>query len=146
MRRLAAVPFLLLALADCGGGSATGPSGGPYPAVAGTYALTATFNGLPSAVAHVTGTVTLSQASRSSSAVGGAANLAVFISPNTFTETSVTGIILTTDGKISFHLGSASAPTTWTFDGTIAGKTMSGTHTLSNGAQSFSGPWTASLP
>ena len=143
MRSYVLAGFVLLSAA-CGGDS-TGPDDDdpPFPAVAGTYNLTATFDELPPADANVTGSIIINQPSREVGNLTGTADITLEIvgdvSHQVFTISSAT---VTPAGTVSFTLTEAS-DATWTFSGTVTGTTWSGRHTLSDGVDSFSGDFTA---
>lgn len=116
-----------------------------YPAVAGTYTLTATIREMPGA--EFVGTVTLVDESRSTPAFKGTYGVRI-ISPrgqsNLFTG-DVTGSV-STDQKISFTMWDFTNPAApaheWT--GTLSGPTISGTHLIqARDGSRFSGPFSA---
>lgn len=139
MRR---APLLLTTLAiACGGDSPAAPSE-PYPAAAGSYAVTATFDDLASAVASGTGTLTFTQTSRQVGTLGGTMSLTTNIGGSVTQISGLNNPSITTAGAVTFSIGQGSS-VSWIFNGTLSGTSMTGRHTISDGTTSFSGDWTA---
>lgn len=116
----------------------------PYPAVAGAYNVSGTFDGLPPTAAFFNGTVTLTQASRTSGELGGSAVLLTTIGSQVFniSDPLLSPANVSPLGVIAFTMAGGTA--TWTFTGTLSGTNIvNGRHSLSSpGTTASSGPWT----
>ena len=151
MTRRAILMLSFLAIACSSGdnndddGDPTGPNPPPttpFPAVSGAFAITATFDALPSAVAAATGTVTFTQPSRQVGMLSGSANVLANINGDVFQIQGMNNPSVTESGAITFSVGQ-SASATWVFTGTVSGTTMTGRHTLTGSSGGQSGPWSA---
>jgi hypothetical protein len=143
MRMSVLVGLAVAVLSGCGGGDDSGPSDPQFPNVAGFYNLTGTFDGLTPQEASVAGTVQLTQATRESGTLGGNFQVTATIGADVFPITSaITSASVTQGGAVTWTI--ASNGVAWQFSGNLSGSSMSGRHTLSNGAQSSSGNWSAS--
>jgi len=132
----------LAALLACGGDD--DPAGPQFPSVAGTYAITGTFDDLPGAT--VTGPLTLVQADRSSSALTGTVTLTLRTSSGaTSTASGLFDATVTTTGNVSFSVGAPSGgSSSWTFTGPVtATGVVGGRHTLRGVCGSCPGSWAA---
>ena len=144
MRSSLVVSSLLIVAACGGGGDATAPDP-TFPDVSGVYNVTGGFDGAPASQASLSGTLTLTQASRESGTLGGTFAVTALINGQAFvgvvplTEASVTEA-----GALTFTLGDGD--TTWTFTGTRAGSIISGRHTLTDGSTTITGSWTTGGP
>lgn len=114
-----------------------------FPAVAGAYNVSGTFDNLPSATAFFNGTVTLTQASRTDGALGGSAALVAQIGTQIFniTDDALESGNISMTGVVAFTLRGGTA--TWTFTGTQTGNAIvNGRHSLASpGSTASSGPW-----
>jgi len=132
----------LVVLAGCGGDSSSGPDEPTYPAAAGTYAISGSFDGLTPQQANFSGTLTVAQASREAPALTGNFNVTATIGGDVFVLAgTLQSATITTAGVISFATGDAGAA--WSFSGTMSGTSVSGRHTLTDGTDAFSGNWSA---
>lgn len=140
------VGVCLSALYGCGGDSLS--SNEPFPDASGSYNLEGGFDGLTRNEASFSGSLTLTQASRQSGTLGGTVTLTLTISGdvNTLSDVPVQSASVTPGGVVSFRLGSTAAGGSWTFSGTRSGGTVTGRHSLTDGANTFSGDWTGRLP
>jgi hypothetical protein len=140
MRPTLCVALIAIAALACGGDS-TSPND-VFPNSAGVYNVTGTFDGLSSSDAHFEGTLTLTQASRASGALGGSAAYLATINGSVFnlSDSAIDGATISPTGVITYTLVDASG--TWTFTGTLSGTAIvNGRHTISGGSSSFSGAW-----
>jgi hypothetical protein len=130
--------MLMAALVGCGG-DATGVQNPTFPSVAGVYGINGSFSGsLP-----FTGTITFSQASREQPALTGTANITVTLDTETLTFTTISNASISEAGLIGFNIGLTGGSTSWRFQGTLSGGTITGTHTITDGADSETGTFTA---
>jgi hypothetical protein len=116
-----------------------------FPAVAGVYNVTGTFDGLPASEASFSGTLTLTQASRTAGTLAGSAAFVVRIGTDVFNvaDNILDQASVSISGVVVFTLSDASG--TWTFTGThVATRFGDGRHTLSAGGDNISGSWQAS--
>ncbi len=140
--KFAAVVFAVLVLGACGGDSSTGPSAA-YPAVAGTYPMSGSFDDVPTE--HIGGTLTLTQADRTTGVLGGSINFILTgPTPETISGTLPATVTVSQSGVIDFVF--AENGTSWAFNGTLNGKTISGRHVLSGGGTALPGSWSAMRP
>ena len=144
MNRLLArtlIPMVAAMLA-CGGDD--DPAAPRFPSVAGSYAITGTFDDLPGAT--VSGPLTLVQADRNSGALTGTVTLTLrTASGATSTASGLFDATVTTAGNVSFSVGAPSGgSSSWTFTGpvTTAG-VVGGRHTLRGICGTCPGPWAA---
>ena len=136
---------VLFAVVACGGGDSTEPEPA-FPDVAGNYNMTGRFDGLTEAEGRMNGTLTLTQASRNSGALGG--NLALtaqlggdVLSGNRLLEQAS----VSPAGQLSFRVQSATDGISWTFTANRSGNSFTGgRHTITDGATTLSGSWEAS--
>lgn len=142
MRKALALLGVLGALA-CGGDS-TGPSN-QYPAVAGTYQVTGTFDAVPETFS---GTMTLIQADRTVGSLSGTFNVTLSgATPATLSGPLPSTTTLSKAGVLDFTFTDASGGgSSWTFNGTLNNKTFTGRHVLTGSGSSFAGAWTATRP
>jgi hypothetical protein len=146
-------PFLLplfavsLLVAGCGGGEDANAPEPAFPDVAGVYNITGTFDGLPSSQAFFNGTLTLTQSSRQSGTLGGTLTVTATLLGEVVGGTRpLQEATVTPSGAVTFRL-IGDGGESWIFTGNHSGNSMSGRHTLSDGATSYSGDWTtASAP
>ncbi len=132
--------FALLASA-CGGGDSNEPED-PFPDAAGVYQISGGFDGIPSNVGSFSGTLEITQATRSSGTLQGTAAILATIDGDVFnlSDPVLDGANVSPTGALSFTMADNSG--TWTFTGTLSGNTISGgRHTLSAGSESISGNW-----
>jgi len=138
----ALMPGIAVLLAcSSGDDDAAGPQ---YPSVAGTYAITGTFDDLPGAT--VTGPLTLVQADRSSGALTGSVTLTLRTSTGaTSTASGLFDATVTTTGNVSFSVGAPSGgSSSWTFTGPVTTSgVVGGRHTLRGVCGTCPGPWAA---
>lgn len=143
MRALVAPLFLILAMAGCGSDDSSDGGNEPepaYPLAAGSYTVSGGFDGLAPSAASFTGTVVVTQASRDAAPLGGNASITATVGGTVFPVTGpMIEASITTAGVMTFVLGGEGV--TWSFTGTLAGTTVAGRHTLSDGVDSFSGNW-----
>jgi len=146
LSRSAPVTALVCALfLGCGGGGGDSliPND-PFPDAAGSYQMEGGFDGLTRNEASFTGILTLTQASRQSGTLGGSVSLSLTVDGSRSSASSaIQSASVSPSGEIAFRLGSAADDATWTFNGTLAGSTINGRHTLSDGSQAFPGNWSA---
>jgi hypothetical protein len=138
MKRLL-VTLALATLVACGGDSATAPEPA-FPSVVGVYSINGTFAG---GVLPFQGTITIVQPSRDQPTLSGSCAVSVQLESETANFTEIDAASVSQSGLVSFNIGSASGPTTWRFSGTLNGTTIVGTHTLTDGTDSFIGTFTA---
>ena len=137
-----AMVLSVLTLAGCGGDS-SGPSDA-FPNVAGTYTVFAGFDQLTATEGSATGTVTITQASRSVGTLTGSMSLLVTIDGDLFQMTSpLTTANVTQQAQVSFTGGQNGV--SWVFSGALVNHVLSGRHTLLSGSSSISGNWSGSL-
>jgi hypothetical protein len=143
----AAALLCLTALYGCGGGDNLSPSE-PFPDVSGSYNVEGGFDGATRSEASITGSLTLTQASRQSGTLGGTATLTFNISGDitTVSDVPLQDASVTPGSVVSFRLGSSAQGVTWTFTGNRAGKTITGRHTLATTSGTVSGDWTGRSP
>ena len=137
----ALTPAVVLLLA-CGGDD--DPAGPQFPSVAGTYAITGTFDDLPGAT--VSGPLTLVQANQSSSALTGTVTLTLRTASGTSsTASGLFDATVTATGIVSFSVGAPSGgSSSWTFTGPVTTSgVVGGRHTLRGVCGTCPGPWTA---
>jgi hypothetical protein len=138
---LSGVLLTLALLPACGGGDSNEPED-PFPDAAGVYQVSGGFDGLPSNVGSFTGTLEITQATRSSGTLQASAAILATIDGDVFniSDPALANANVSPSGVLSFTIVGAGA--TWTFSGTLSGSTISGgRHTLSDGVQSLSGNW-----
>jgi hypothetical protein len=109
--------------------------------VAGIYAVEGTFNSFAPSLASFSGTLTLRQANRNTAPLTGESNIVIQISGVASTARTVERIGLTEDGALSFDVRTA-AGTAWRFNGTVTGRSITGSHVLPGSTQDFVGRWT----
>lgn len=136
--------LLALSLLPACGGDSTEPED-PFPDAAGVYQVSGGFDGLPSNVGSFSGTLEITQATRSSGTLQGSAAILATIDGDVFNlnDPVLDGANVSPAGVLSFTIADNSG--TWTFTGTLSGNTItSGRHTLSAGGESISGNWQGS--
>lgn len=144
-----ALPLSVLMFASvlvaCGGDD-SGPQPEPaYANAAGVYTISGTFDGIPSADASFTGSITITQASREAPALGGTGSITATIAGDVFpVSSSLSDATLTTNGQITFVMGGGGVG--WSFAGQLSGNTAGGRHTLTDGSSSFSGDFSMTRP
>jgi hypothetical protein len=138
------VLLVALVAVGCGGGDSNAPNPA-FPDAAGTYNVSGGFDDTPSADASFVGTVTLTQASRSQSTLGGSASLTATIGGDVLaaTDDALDQASITSTGALTFTLIDPSG--SWTFTGNLSGNSITGgRHTITvPGTGSISGNWTA---
>lgn len=137
------VVLLAVAFAGACGGDSSGPND-PFPNVAGVYNVSGSFDGLSSSIAHFEGTLTITQASRASGALGGSAAILATINGDVFnvSDNAIDAATVSPSGVIAYTLVDPSG--SWTFSGSLSGTAIvNGRHTITSGSSSFSGPWNA---
>lgn len=116
----------------------------PYPAVAGSYAVSGTFD---RPAAGFTGTLTLAQANRLGGALTGAVNLTFNGGVSGTAAGQISNATVSKDGAVAFTFNNTSDGSTWVFTGNASGNVLSGRHALTTTSggttQTFVGPWTA---
>jgi hypothetical protein len=140
MRRLA---LLAVAVTLVACGDSTAPP--PFPAVAGTYNIELTFDGLPTSLAFGSGTITVVQPTRQDGALSGSSNITATAGSSTTHLTAFHTASVTESGAIRFRINDPGAAGLWGFDGTVTngGAKMSGTHALATSSGGGTGTWTA---
>ena len=139
-----ALSGLLLALSllpACGGGDSNAPED-PFPDAAGVYQVSGGFDGIPSSIGSFSGTLEITQASRSSGTLQGSAAILATIDGNVINinDPVLDGANVSPAGVLSFTLADNSG--TWTFTGILSGNAVTGgRHTISAGGESLSGNW-----
>jgi hypothetical protein len=142
MRMSVLMGFAVAMLSACGGGDDSGPSTPQYPNVAGFYNLSGTIDGLTPQEASIAGTVQLTQATLESGVLGGNFQVTATIDGSVVPITSAfASASVTQGGAVTWTISNNGI--SWQFSGNSSGATMSGRHTLSDGAQSFAGDWNA---
>lgn len=137
--------LLVLFVSGCGGDDGNEPED-PFPDVEGVYEVEGTFDDLPSSEASFEGTLELTQASRESGDLEGSISVLATIGDEIFnvSDEELSAATVSPSGVIAFTAGAAAA--TWTFSGTVSGNSIAnGRHTLSDGEQSISGPWSGDV-
>jgi hypothetical protein len=144
-RRFIATVIASLSLGGCGGG---GDNAGPddaFPDVSGVYSIQGGFDGFTSDEAAFAGRLMLNQASRQSEELTGSLSMTITAQGqvNSTGEVPLQAASLSQKGAVSFRLG-PSTVSGWTFTGTVAGGTITGRHTLTDGQTvAFPGDWNA---
>ena len=143
MRMSVLVGLAVIAVTSaCGGGDDSGPSTPQYPSAAGFYSLSGTMDGLTPQQASIAGTVQLTQSTLESGVLGGNFQVTATIGGDVFPITSaITSASVTEGGAVTWTISANGI--SWQFSGNLSGAAMSGRHTLSDGAESFSGNWNA---
>jgi hypothetical protein len=136
---LAFVSLIVLAL-GCGEGDSTG-SNDPFPNVAGVYAVTGGFDGLPSNQASFTGTLTLNQTSTQAGTLTGTGQITATINGQTIGGSlPLQQSSVSPTGQITFLVNDGSG--SWTFTGQYSGQSITnGRHTLTDGQTTINGSW-----
>ena len=139
------IALSLVALGNgCGGGDLAAPQP-TFPDVAGVYSVTGVFDDFPANDASFNGTLTLTQTSRESGALGGTMAVTTMIGGDVTGGTlPLRQATVTPNGEVTFVL-SGDENATWTFTGTRSSTTITGRHTLSDGTQRFSGDWRGAI-
>jgi hypothetical protein len=138
------VLLTLALLPACGGGDSNEPED-PFPDAAGVYQISGGFDGLPSSVGSFSGTLEITQATRSSGTLQGSAAILATIDGDVInlSDPALDGANVSPTGALSFTMADNSG--TWTFTGTLSGNTVTGgRHTLAAGGESISGNWQGS--
>ena len=117
-----------------------GPDDGAFPSVAGSYTVGATFDGVTTAVARGSGTLTLVQPNNGSTLTG-TADMTLRLNGQDFAVLGVSQASVTEAGVVSFVIGTGSS--TWDFTGTVNGTSLSGRHEISTSSGPVDGPWNA---
>jgi hypothetical protein len=128
---------LLALLAACGD---DGVRPAPYPPVAGTYQVTGSF--ADHAGSSFAGTVQLTQESQQTGALGGTAAINYTIDAATGTVRGLSLASVSSTGQVAFRAGGATGES-WTFGGTLAGRTIVGQQALTRLGTTYTGPFTA---
>lgn len=139
-RTLIKLSFATLAATACGGDSVAAPP--PYPALSGTYQVTATFSTLPSNQASTTGTITFSQPSRNDSTLVGSAGLVVTLLGSGTPLTQITNARISMTGAVTFLVPTANPTTTWQWSGQLNGALITGTNVLAGSGTPIPGTFT----
>jgi hypothetical protein len=116
-----------------------------FPVAAGVYAVTGFMDGLTPDQGSITGTLTLTQASRASGTLGGSAALLARVGTDVFNivDNDLNPANVSMAGVVAFTM-SNNAGSNWTFTGTLSGTSIvNGRHTLSSSTGSASGSWSA---
>jgi hypothetical protein len=109
--------------------------------VAGSYTVGATFDGVTTAVARGSGTLTLVQPNDGSTLTG-TADMSLRLNGQDFAVLlGVSQASVTEAGVVSFVIGIGSW--TWAFTGTVNGASRSGRHEISTSPGPVDGPWSA---
>lgn len=138
MRRARAGVLLTAALLSCGDDDSNEPED-PFPNVAGIYAVEGTFD---ATLGDFEGTLELTQASQESGDLEGSLSVVVTLGDFDFNvdDDALSSASVSPTGAIAFTAEDEGV--IWTFTGTASGSSInSGRHTVSDGEQSFSGPW-----
>jgi hypothetical protein len=129
------------AVIACGDDDAGGGPTDLVPDVAGVYAVEGQFNEVDPSDLRFTGTVTIEQESLESSLLTGTADITIVSDVGTVEE--IDGELLdasvTLAGEVVFTLEQEGV--TWDFSGERAGDLITGTHTVTLGPQTLTGPW-----
>ncbi|HEU5050354.1 MAG TPA: hypothetical protein VFU00_08540 [Gemmatimonadales bacterium] len=123
--------FLLTA---CGGASG-GPSAPTplYPAVAGNYSLSGTFDDFPESFSRVTGTFSIQQASTATGTLTGTSRLTWWVDgESALYDFPLSSASVTTTGTLTFTFVD-DVGDSWTFTGQVASGTVTGRHSLNIG-------------
>lgn len=136
------LPFIAVLWSLACGDSTSPP---PFPAVAGTYQIDLTFDGIPTSLAFGSGTVSIVQPTRKEGALSGSSNISATVGSSTTHLTAFHTASVTEGGAIRFRINDPGASGVWGFDGTVTsgGSKMSGTHALVTSAGGGTGTWTA---
>jgi Bacterial Ig-like domain (group 2) len=115
----------------------------PYPAIAGTYAYAALFDGLPQSTANGTGSLTITQPNRTQPNVTFSPNYNWVISSTRYAFTGSYGGTVNVQGGISFTMTGQGVNWSHTANAqTVNGSPgFVGRHTISDGTETLSGPW-----
>ncbi len=136
--------LVAVSLSGCGGGKDnTGPNA--FPDISGVYSLQGGLDGLTSDEAAFVGTLILSQASTETGNLSGSLTMTITAQGqvNSIGEAPLQSASVTQEGAVSFRLGPNPAAG-WTFSGAVAGETITGRHTLTDGQTvAFTGNWSA---
>jgi hypothetical protein len=131
------VPLLSLSLAGAPtiltacGGDATNPTEAPFPAVAGTYAVTGTYDGAPGQAFQ--GTLTLGQPSRESGGLTGSLTVTFAGSNGGASSGSLSGATVTRPGDLRFDVrasGSLGSTESWSLTGHVTGGSITGRYSV----------------
>lgn len=140
MRALVSATLLAGSLLGCGDSN---DADEVFPDAEGVYEVTGGFDGLSASEANFTGTLTLTQATRSSGALAGDAAFLVTINGELFNVTdNIESATVSPTGVVNYSLVEGAG--SWTFTVTLSNNALrNGRHTLSDGSSSFSGAWSA---
>jgi hypothetical protein len=131
-------------LAACGGDD--GPTAPSFPAVAGTYQLTGSFDGFTTTQAYVSGAITLTQPDRSTGLLNVLGSLTARAGTTIVTVSQFGSATVDNGGRVIFQVAGLSTTESWIFDGNLSsdGLHIGGRHTLTSSSGSSSGNFTAS--
>lgn len=135
----------LVLLPACGDSTRPEALPAPIPSVAGTYALSGTFDDSPglSFAGPITITQAATQASRDTGALGGTATVTLSGSgENAVLDAVVTDATITRVGEVTFSL-STQLTASWRFTGTLAQGSITGRQTVNSANGTSTGPWRA---
>jgi hypothetical protein len=138
MRKVLAVLGVLSAMA-CGSDKSTGPKN-DFPDVGGVWQVTGSFDQDPSET--FSGTMTLVQADRTTGTLTGSIDMTLVSGDNL--SGTATSAMIDKAGNLTVVVTDSESGTSasWTFTGTVSGHSVTGRHTLTDGTQTFTGPWT----
>lgn len=145
-RGLAGLSLVLVGvvLSACGGDAATAPEEPSYPAIAGTYAIDATFHDFSPSTAYATGTLSLVQSSRTTGDLTGNLTLTARIGAASYQITGLYNARVSQVGTLTFEISSGGM-SSWVFSApvTSGSAAFTGTHTLAGDGSVFTGIFSA---
>lgn len=115
----------------------------PFPAIAGTYALSGTFDDSPGLV--FAGPLVITQPSRDNQAITGFATVTLSGSGQSVVlDEVISDGTITAAGAVAFMLSTPTLTATWRFTGTLAQGTLTGRHVVTSVNGTSGGPWLGS--
>jgi hypothetical protein len=134
------------AVIACGDDDSGGGPNDLFPDVAGVYEIEGQFDAVPPEDASFTGSVTIEQESLESSILTGSADITLTADAGNLVinDSELQNATVTLAGVVEFTVLSPPQSVTWTFTGERGGDVLEGQHTLTQGGESRSGPWSGS--